>query len=94
MPGAQEAATEFDDTADSKCGTTASEYQAEVDAADQELVGLPVIPEDGEEEDVSWMKEWAVRDEGRGEQEGGAGGGGAGRGGGAAGGTETEGVTG
>jgi hypothetical protein len=48
MPGAQEAAAEFDETADSKCGTTASEYQAEVDAADQE----PVIPEDGEEEDV------------------------------------------
>jgi hypothetical protein len=40
----------------------ASEYQAEVDAADQELVGLPVIPEDGEEEEVSWMKEWAAGD--------------------------------
>ena len=62
MLGAQEAAAGFDDTADSKCGTTASEYQAEVDAADQELVGLMVIPEDDEEEDVTWMKEWAARD--------------------------------
>jgi hypothetical protein len=26
-------------------------------------VGLLVIPEDGEEEDVSWMEEWAARHE-------------------------------
>ena len=28
----------------------------------EELVGLPAIQEDGDEEDVSWMKEWAARE--------------------------------
>jgi hypothetical protein len=64
MLDAQQAAQEFDDTANSGCGTTASEYWAEVNAADEELARvaeLPVIPET--ESHVSgWMQSWVTRD--------------------------------
>ena len=52
---------EFDDTTDSKCDTTATEYWADVDAAD-EVLAEQATPEDGEEEDVAWLKEWAARE--------------------------------
>ena len=58
------AAQEFDDITDSGCGTTASEYWAEVDAADEELARVeesPVIPE-AESYVSGKMQSWATRD--------------------------------
>jgi hypothetical protein len=57
-------AQEFDDTTNSRCDTTASEYWAEVNAADEEVARAeepPVIPE-AESYVSGRMQSWATRD--------------------------------